>query len=254
MDASNVGLVIPYGPHSAQFIECHRPKHGCAGRGVAVLVHGGYWRARHDLALMNPLAESLAAAGWAVANVEYRRVGDGGSWPSTMEDVRAALDALAASAWRSGHPGPVVGVGHSAGGQLALLAADRLDAVAALAPVTDCARTDREGLGENAAVEFFGSHAADLPDAYAEASPIHALPLGVPVLILHGTADVRVPLEHSMAYAEAARHAGDHVDLRVIPGLDHLSCIDPGNPAWTQVRSWLDGLAVHRSALSSPSA
>ncbi|HEV7167396.1 MAG TPA: alpha/beta fold hydrolase [Micrococcaceae bacterium] len=235
-------------------MECRRPKHGCASRGVAVLVHGGYWRARHNLTLMNPLAESLTAAGWAVANIEYRRVGDGGSWPAIIEDLRAALDSLAASAWRSGHPGPVIGVGHSAGGQLALLAAERLDAVAALAPVTDCARTDREGLGENAALEFFGSHATDLPDAYAEASPIHALPLGVPVLILHGAVDIRVPLEHSLAYAEAARHAGDEVDLRIIPGLDHLSCIDPENPAWAEVQSWLDGLAVHRSALSSPSA
>lgn len=66
--------------------------------------------------------------------------GDDGGWPQAPDDVRAALVAVESSDWRQGVPGPVIGVGHSVGGQLALLSADLLDAVVALAPATDAAR------------------------------------------------------------------------------------------------------------------
>ncbi len=57
-------------------------------------------------------------------NIEYRRVGDGGGWPATFEDVAAAIDHLATL------DAPVdlerVSIlGHSAGGHLALWAAGR---------------------------------------------------------------------------------------------------------------------------------
>jgi len=48
---------------------------------------------------MDPIARDLAASGWAVWNVEYRRTGaDGGGWPQTRDDVARALDLLAATA------------------------------------------------------------------------------------------------------------------------------------------------------------
>ena len=91
---------------------------------VAVVLHGGYWRARYDRSLMTELSLDLAAHGWAAWNLEYRRVGSGGGWPETFEDVAAGIDALA------GIPAPldlacVASVGHSAGGHLALWLAAR---------------------------------------------------------------------------------------------------------------------------------
>ena len=51
---------------------------------------------------MRGLAGDLARAGWAVWNIEYRRLGrtrlgrpGGGGWPATFEDVAAAVDRLA---------------------------------------------------------------------------------------------------------------------------------------------------------------
>ena len=72
---------------------------------MAVLIHGGFWRARYGLDLEHALAADLVARGWTVWNIEYRRIGDGGGWPETFDDVRAAISALpvAADGWsRSG--------------------------------------------------------------------------------------------------------------------------------------------------------
>ena len=64
---------------------------------VAVLLHGGSWRAGYGKALMRPLCRDLVRRGWAAWNVEYRRIGggQGGGWPATFEDVAAAIDQLA---------------------------------------------------------------------------------------------------------------------------------------------------------------
>ena len=70
---------------------------------------------------------------------------------------------------------------------------------------TTCVEADRLDLGEGATAEFMGGHAADVPDRYADASPIERLPSGVPVLLVHGDADERVPVELSRSYADAAR-------------------------------------------------
>jgi len=61
---------------------------------VAVLIHGGFWRARYGLDLEHSLAADLVARGWTVWNIEYRRIGEGGGWPETYDDVCAAISAL----------------------------------------------------------------------------------------------------------------------------------------------------------------
>ena len=62
---------------------------------LIVFLHGGFWRAAYDRKHAGPLAEALAAAGFAVCLPEYRRVGqDGGGWPGTFDDVRAAVARL----------------------------------------------------------------------------------------------------------------------------------------------------------------
>ncbi|MCG2623949.1 prolyl oligopeptidase family serine peptidase [Arthrobacter sp. I2-34] len=251
--APRPALTLQYGPHAPQTIECWDPDPGQPCHGAAVLVHGGYWRARFDASLMEPLVRDLTAHGWAVANVEYRRGGNGGGWPATLEDVQAAVDAVAATPWRAGWSGPLLGIGHSVGGQLVLLAAGRLDAVVALAPVTDAARTWREGLGENAAAEFFGSSPGQDPATYEAASPVWQLPVGVPLLVVHGASDQRVPVEHSQDYLVAARGAGDQVDFYSPHELDHLAAIDPATPTWERVRHWLETTADQfRASSSSP--
>jgi dipeptidyl aminopeptidase/acylaminoacyl peptidase len=106
-------------------------------------------------------------------------------------------------------------------------------------------------LGENAAAEFFGRSPEQDPEAYEAASPVWQLPLGVPMLVVHGASDQRVPVEHSQDFVAAARSAGDRVDFHSPHELDHLAAIDPDIRGWERVRHWLDTAADQLRARSS---
>ena len=242
---------VAYGPHPDQFLELTLPA-GEEPAPVVVVLHGGFWRAAYGVDLARPLAADLAAAGFAAVAVEYRRVGAGGGWPETVEDVAAALDAL---------PGldeaarldlaDVTVVGHSAGGHLAAWAAGRpllpagapgagprvrVAAAVLQAGVLDLQRADEQGLGRGAVREFLGG--APTAEQLALASPVRLLPTGAQVLCVHGTGDVVVPPEQSERYAQAAEQAGERVEVRLVPG-DHMVLIDPAGQAWGVVREWL---------------
>jgi len=141
-------------------------------------------------------------------------------------------------------------VGHSAGGQLALLTADLVDAVVALAPLSDIKRADAEELDDNAALGFMGGHYADMPDAYDAASPVRQLPIDRPLLIIHGDVDIRVPEVQSGDFAAAAFAAGDTIEYRMLPGLGHMDQIDPIAPHWAGTVAWMEhqGLAKTNSS------
>jgi acetyl esterase/lipase len=197
---------------------------------LVATIHGGFWRSRVDASSIAPMAAALAAAGHRVWNLEFPRVGEpGGGWPGTPEAVAAAIDALLGAA--AGRP--VAILGHSAGGHLALWASRgrQVAAILALAPVCDLPAAQRAGLGEGAVEEFIGAPPTAAPEAYLEASPGARLPLGVPALLIHGDADQRVPISQSRAYAEAARAAGDEVELIELAGVDHMALIEPDGPA-----------------------
>jgi acetyl esterase/lipase len=236
-----------YGSHFHQFADLLQPSAGSGPFPVVVLLHGGFWREQHSLDLDDDLARDLAGRGWAAWNVEYRRVGEvsGGGYPTTLEDVAAAIDFLATL------DAPLdlaraLAIGHSAGGQLALWAAARphaavpLAGVVAQAGVTDLRAAERDPDGEEAIARFLGGYAADVPERYADASPIERVPIGVPQLLVHGTEDARVPVDMSRRYAEAARAAGDDVELVVRPAEDHFVHLDPGGGAWADVVRWLE--------------
>ena len=156
----------PYGERRDQFGELTLPE-GHGPFPVAVLIHGGFWRARYDLRQEDELAADLAARGWAAWNLEYRRLGwrSRGGWPATFEDVAAGIDELGRLR-ESLDLARVVTIGHSAGGQLALWAAARRDlpaevpggdpqirpvAAAAQAGVVDLREAARLGLSRGAA-------------------------------------------------------------------------------------------------------
>ena len=67
---------------------------------MAIVIHGGYWRARYDLTEVGHLCEALTRQGLATWRLEYRRIGNpGGGWPGTLDDVRtgaAHLEKIAA--------------------------------------------------------------------------------------------------------------------------------------------------------------
>lgn len=231
-----------YGPHPAQEADVRLP--GREGpHPVALLLHGGFWRARFDRSTLAALGVDLARRGFATVNVEYRRVGVGGGIPETLEDAESAIDALAlfeAPLDRS----RIVAIGHSAGGHLALWLAGtgKVAAAVSLAGVSDLAAAAEEGLGEGAAVELAGGLPRERPEAYALADPLRRLPTGIPQLLAHGDADDRVPIEYSRRYARAARAAGDRCELLELPGVGHFELIDPRGVVWPKVAELLPAL------------
>jgi len=259
------GQLLRYGPGSEQVAEYY-----AADRPVALVLflHGGYWRAKYDRAHARPLASALAEAGFAVLLAEYRRVGQpGGGWPGTLLDVAAAIDTLPAlvAAGPSTSPSPALSspapspvplllAGHSAGGHLALWAAARhhlppaapgaaaapgrgVAGVLALAPVADLTLGSRLGLGDGAVDAFLGGPPTEYPDRYAAADPAALPPPGVPVTVLHGTADDVVAVDVARSYAADGR-----ADLVLLPGAEHFGVITPGSPDWPHVVSALHGL------------
>lgn len=241
---------VAYGTDPSQFVDVYEPEHPRSGGGVVVSIHGGYWRARWGLDLNDPICRHLARAGWSVVNIEYRRIVDDDRpsiWDEMADDVLSAASvAVSADAVDIG---PVIAVGHSAGGHLALwLAAngpDRgidLDGVVALAPVADLAESDRLGSSDHAARALLGGAAEQMADRYRAASPVALLPLGVRQLVVHGDADDSVPLAMSVDYVERARTAGDTVDLLTPNRVDHFHLIDPDHDVWRPIDRWIDEL------------
>jgi acetyl esterase/lipase len=250
-----------YGEHRQQRAELHLPD-GDGPHPVVVALHGGFWRAQRTLRYMRPLCADLSRRGFAAWNVDYRRVGrgEGGGWPATFADVAAAIDRLADL------EAPldltrVAAAGHSAGGHLALWAAARPNlpsgapgagprvpltaGVAALAAVSDLEATPDLYAPGGAVLALMGAAPADAPDdRYSLANPVRLLPLGVPILLVHGGADGTVPVERSRELAAAARAAGDEVELVEPPGAGHRTVVDPRRPEWEATAYWLSGRTV----------
>jgi acetyl esterase/lipase len=239
---------LSYGPGRQHVMDLRLPD-GPGPHPVALVVHGGFWRARYRRDLMDALCDDLAGRGWASANVEYRRVGrlrgGGGGVPQTLEDVAAALDHLA-SVTAPLDLSRVVSVGHSAGGHLALWAAAprpgarvRCAGAVGQAAVSDLERAAELGLGAGIVRRFCGGGPEQVPERYRQASPAALLPLGIPQLLVHGERDDVVPASLSRGYAAAARAGGDEVALVLRPEDGHFEHIDPASGAWEAVTTWL---------------
>jgi acetyl esterase/lipase len=228
---------LAYGPEPKQFGDL-RILDGAAQSPLVIVVHGGFWKAQYNLIHAGHMCDALRDEGLATWNVEYRAVGDpGGGWPGTAEDVYRAVEFAQDLGY-----GSCVLVGHSAGGQLALLAAKRARvAVAALAAVSDLAESARRRGPESAPAQFVCATPDEAPAIYAAASPIEQLPLGVPQALIHGTADEDVPFVLSERYAAAA---GDEATLIPLEGAGHFEPIDPLSREWPQT------LAAIRALLS----
>ena len=82
---------ISYGPDPFHFGYLRLPK-SKGPHPVAVVIHGGFWRAAFDLEHSGHMCAALTRAGLATWSLEYRRIGNpGGGWPGTCQDVQRGL-------------------------------------------------------------------------------------------------------------------------------------------------------------------
>lgn len=225
--------VHSYGEHADQHIDVYRTRVPFGHEPVVVVVHGGYWRHRVSSEAILGVVSHLLKAGYDVVNVEYRRGPGEGAWPIPRDDVRAAM----AAARQHFDDRTLIGLGHSVGGQLVLLASEHLDAIVALAPVTDAVRVQTEGLGDGAADEYFLTTPAETAPLYADASPVRQPAPDCPTLLVQGLLDDRVPASHSFDYAAA--HPQAPIDLIIDHGANHAQVAEPDHQVWRLVEAWL---------------
>jgi len=220
--------VLRYADHEDAVVDLHLPDRPTDR--VVVLIHGGFWKAAYDRRHTRPMARALADLGLVVATPEYRRVGNGGGWPVTTDDVLLAVRRLPELLGRVGvDASPLVVTGHSAGGHLALWLTSTdlpVQRVVALAPVCDLGEAIRLGLGDDATAAFLGG-----------ADPMVADPMVLladrpeaEVDIVHGVDDVDVPI--SLSRGLVAAHPW--VQLHEVPTA-HMELIEPGSAAWPTV-------------------
>lgn len=233
----------PYGDDPAQFGDLWLPEGILGALSVVVLVHGGFWRAQYELDLMDPLAADLVDRGYAVWNIEYRRVGmDGGGYPGTLVDVAAAIDYLPALSAGPLDLEDVTFVGHSAGGHLAYWAAgrDQLQTgqpgsdptvmprlAIGQGPVGDLVAAAAAGAGNGAVIDLMGGPPEELSDEFAIANP--HIGDGVAVLVVRAGDDDTVAPGYTVPDSATPPSEID------VPGDDHFDLIDPASASWAHV-------------------
>jgi acetyl esterase/lipase len=221
---------------------------------TVVLVHGGYWQYGFGLDQMLPVATTLHGLGYATWNVEYRRLGDGGGWPATFEDMAHAVDRLGTlDPDRTGVPAGVltrrvVFLGHSAGGHLVAWAAGRNahtpggapavkpTGIISLSGLLDLTLGADQGLGGGIIDELLGGTPAQVPDHYRYGDPALLVPTPAPVWAVHADDDQVIPLSQASSYVAAQTTTGGKAAVVQVPGA-HLDLIKPDQPAWRTTRA-----------------
>jgi acetyl esterase/lipase len=250
---------VHYGPAPSQVAELFLPK-AKGPHPVVVLLHGGCFLKQYEgFAQTSGLAADLAGRGYAVWNVEYRKLGEAGAgYPGTFQDVATAVDRLRVEAPKYGLDlKRVIAVGHSAGGHLALWAAGRgripaasplhaadplkIGAVISLAGIGDL-----KGQGKVFALPCGDDtldrllDTAHRPQPFADTSPAELLPSGAKVVMVHGVFDPVMPPYTGRDYALHVRKAGDAADWVTIPNAAHFDLVIPTTPAWKEIVGILD--------------
>lgn len=221
-------LYLPAGEHPAQSVP------------LVVLIHGGSWASELGAEVMDGYARDLVDRGMAVYNIEYRRVGSGGGWPTTFDDVSHALDHVVElnEQFPEFSTDDELVVGHSAGAQLAMWAGTRhaLDddevgsdprfrptRVISLAGPLDM--TFAATHGDDRIVTVLGGPPDQVPDRYTSVDPIQNIDPSTPVIAVHGTADTMVSPENSERYISEAKRLDGIGGIELLDGEDHVSLV-----------------------------
>lgn len=233
-------------------LDLYRPG-GVDQRPLALYVHGGGWHGG-DKAVGADLIDfpELVKRGYVVGSMNYRHAPTH-RFPAQLQDVRCAIRFLRGHAARFGIDSARMGAwGASAGGHLVALAAltasraDRASAPTAnesahLAAVVvyygpaDLTADDLPGRTREIIGRVFGTTPADLERGSPVAHVHRAAP---PFLLIHGDADISVPVSQSKALYDRLRRAGAPAELVIVRNAGHVfesaaTPIDPDRSAIT---------------------
>ncbi|MFK7917091.1 MAG: alpha/beta hydrolase family protein [Ilumatobacter sp.] len=223
---------LRYGPRRGQHVIV-RAASDSRREATIVLIHGGFWKWPYSRRVFALVERHGARVGFDMVNVEYRRLGrfgGGGGWPSTFEDINAAIRLA-----KQRHPDQgLYVVGHSAGGHLALVAAasnsDIIDGVVAIAAPTDLRALFETG--SDVVTDLV--RGAPVDSRWKLTSPVDMVPIGVPVVCVHSDTDSTVAPSNSVRFIEAATAAGDDAELAIVTAERHRDAMLSRSRTWTR--------------------
>jgi iduronate 2-sulfatase len=229
-------------------LDLYRPfDDGVSRRPAIVIVHGGGWHGGDKAAGREQnIGNTLAAAGYVCASINYRlcvksddlptRLRD--VWPHNLHDCKTAVRFLRQHADKYRIDADHIGaIGGSAGGHLVAMMAftERSDELEPFGPYGDYSSRIQ------AVVPMYGVHdvarqarakGSELSESDAElcrqASPVTYITSDdPPALILHGTEDALVPVEQSRILHASLTAAQVPAELIVIEGAPHSFHLQP---------------------------
>ena len=218
---------------------------------VVLMIHGGGWanRSRED---MTGVSEDLAERGYAVLNVNYR-FAPYHRHPAQLLDMQQALIWIRdnASAYDF-DTDRINSWGYSSGAHLAAMIASfdperlpslaqddlpRIRAVVGGGIPADLTRYDDSPIIKR----FIGGTLAEMPERYAEASPMyHVSADDPPVFLYHGKLDTLVRQSQSEDYFNALQAAGVEAEYYRHNWYGHMSMFLFGGEAEQRAIDFLD--------------
>lgn len=245
---------LSFGPDSLQYGDLWLPDDRKAHTSV-IMIHGGCWLSIYPgVELMNAVSEDLSSRGFAVWNIDYRRVGhSGGGYPGTFQDVANGADYFRTIADEFDLPtNRIIAAGHSAGGHLATWLAlrhqidekselhsknpIRIDAVISLAGINDLERYARYGAspcGEHTVESLIDADNRHQP--YSDTSPAELLPLNIPIVEISAAFDSPVPPFFGYHFVNDVIETGGTAYQLLLHGAGHYEMIFPPSDEWESV-------------------
>lgn len=259
-EVSEPTVQISYGSDSLQFGELWMPDNEPPHTTV-IMIHGGCWLSIYPgTELMSLIAEDLSKNGFAVWNIEYRRLGhEGGGYPGTFLDAAHGADYIREIAKKYSLPlDRIIATGHSAGGHLAGWLASRknisnksplyseypveIHGVISLAGINNLESYANYGSAPcgNRTVEKLVSLDLRGDGAYADTSPAEMLPLGIPFIEVNAAFDSPVPPFFGYQFIQTAKQAGDAARHVLFEHSGHFEMIHSETDEWADVQSLFD--------------
>jgi acetyl esterase/lipase len=225
-------------------LDLYSPKEHSQPLPAVIFIHGGAWKSGYRQ-MYHYYCTKFAEHGYVAATISYRLISDG-PFPAAVEDAKCAVRWLRANAEKFGvDPNKIAVAGGSAGGHLSMIVgfapdtpelegngghgdvSSRVQAVVNLYGPTDLttevARSKRE------VIRFLGDKTMEqAPELYRLASPItHVTKDDPPTLILHGSIDSTVTIDHAERLVEALKKNGVEYEYYRVEGWPHAMDLEP---------------------------
>lgn len=206
---------VPYGDGARQKFDW------IPGRGpkapILIYLHGGYWQTltKEDFAFV---AQGPLALGYNVVLAEYS-LAPQSSMTQIVQEIGRLLDFLVVYRDKLKSLGPVLLVGHSAGGHLGLLHRSHslLAHTMAISPLVDLEPISLSWL--NAKLNLTPKEI----DAY---SPIRQVARGAPTSVWVGELELPELIRHASEYASSVAMLGETIEYMPIATHNHFSILE----------------------------